>query len=101
MISRRPRCWCRGPHRCVRPPAACAVLSGLATGALAACALAACALAACGGGSDSPTAPNGPSGAASQVVLALTLPRIDTTREGRYEAWVVDGAGAHHSLGRF
>lgn len=37
----------------------------------------------------------------AQIALFTTLQRLDTAREGGYEAWVVDAAGKHHSLGRF
>src|SRR5438067_5481042 len=60
-------------------------------------------LAACGSSGDGSAAsgPTGTTGAASQIVLTVALPRLDTTLDGRYEAWVVDAGGAHHSLGRF
>jgi hypothetical protein len=61
--------------------------------------VAAAVLVACGGGGSDPAGPIG--SATPQVVLSVTLPRVDTAAEGRYEAWVVDAAGAHRSLGRF
>jgi hypothetical protein len=52
---------------------------------------------ACGGGGDGPTTPAGP----GQLVLATTLPALDRSREGQYEAWATDASGGFHSLGRF
>ena len=60
---------------------------GAALGALLACS---------GGDATRPAAPAGGS-----VELTTTLPRLDPARDGRYEAWAVDGADARHSLGRF
>lgn len=40
-------------------------------------------------------------GAAGRVALSTTLPRLEPARDGRYEAWAIDAAGRHHSLGRF
>jgi hypothetical protein len=57
------------------------------------------ALGACGGGDPAPTGPT--NGGATQIVLTVTLPRVDTSRDGRYEAWVVDPSETRHSLGRF
>lgn len=34
-------------------------------------------------------------------MLSLALPPLETEREGRYEAWVVDASGRRASLGRF
>ncbi|GAC1517495.1 MAG: hypothetical protein NVS1B4_17950 [Gemmatimonadaceae bacterium] len=54
---------------------------------------------ACGGSATDPSSP-APSG--SMVVFALAnLPPLDATRDGAYEAWLVDGAGAARSIGRF
>jgi hypothetical protein len=57
-------------------------------------------LTACGGGaggSAGPTTPPGP----GQLVLATSLPTLDATREGHYEAWVADASGSYRSVGRF
>jgi hypothetical protein len=35
------------------------------------------------------------------LVLTTVLPALDTVREGRYEAWVLDEGGTARSLGRF
>jgi len=49
---------------------------------------------ACGG--DDPT--GAPTGATLELSVSGLLP-LDVARDGRYEAWVVDRAGAWHSLG--
>lgn len=53
--------------------------------------------AACGG-----TDAMDPRGApVSTVQIVASLPALDATREGRYEAWVSDPSGTMYSLGRF
>jgi hypothetical protein len=54
-------------------------------------------LAGCGGSGDATR----PLDAGSTVTLSTTLPAIDTVREGRYEAWLVDASGTRRSLVRF
>jgi hypothetical protein len=39
--------------------------------------------------------------AAKEIRLSLSLPSLDSAREGGYEAWVVDASGTSYSLGRF
>jgi hypothetical protein len=38
---------------------------------------------------------------ASLTLTTTGLPLLDAAREGSYEAWVIDGAGHAHSVGRF
>jgi hypothetical protein len=59
--------------------------------------LALLAVAAAGCGGDGPTGTRGPATTLELSVSGL-LP-LDAATEGRYEAWVVDRAGASHSLG--
>lgn len=60
--------------------------------------LGATATASCGGGAASSTAPAG--GAPSQLVVTTTLPALDASRDGSYEVWVTDAAGATRRVGR-
>jgi hypothetical protein len=55
-------------------------------------------LVACGGGGEA-AGPAVPAGAT--LVLTAGLPPLDATRDGGYEAWVIDGGGRAHSAGRF
>ncbi|MDQ4079408.1 MAG: hypothetical protein M3125_01500, partial [Gemmatimonadota bacterium] len=52
-------------------------------------------LSACGG---EPTAPRIEAGTKLSLT-ATALPALHAAREGRYEAWVIDGGGRAHSLG--
>jgi hypothetical protein len=52
---------------------------------------------ACGGSGEGPTTPAGP----GRLVLVSTLPPLDRSRDGQYEAWATDASGGFHSLGRF
>ncbi len=59
----------------------------------------AAALSACGsGGADSPA---GPSARAATMVLSTTLARLDTAREGHYQAWLLDATGGARPIARF
>jgi len=58
-------------------------------------------LAACGADGVAPTGPHGTTGGPTQVLLTVALPPLDTARDGRYEAWVVDAGETRRSIGRF
>jgi hypothetical protein len=59
--------------------------------------LLALALSSCGA---APTAPRIEAGT-TLLLTTVGLPILDPTREGRYEAWVIDGAGRAFSVGSF
>ncbi len=70
----------------------------LGRSALVAMLLGASATASCGGGAASSTAPGG--GAPTQLVVTTTLPALDPVRDGSYDVWAADAAGAMRRVGR-